>query len=439
MDIEHFTRSLVSGRGDIVLYLQTHAAAPYRDALLRACLHNVAFDPMSNGDRYDYLYDLIQLTSEPQSFRDHILAALPTADIEDYSRQQLYGLAGRFAANGDEEARRLMYDTWAATIETAEGTPGDGEIIELDGLQGFLFVADKLGALVLRDNATDEIDHMPLFHLGEVVSEDDMPATLEQATADNANIAAYVAAVRQQEAEEKRERREFNESQWDKQRSFAELEAMLAKNSGKIRFSTAHAWARNATNEDFQQAAEAFLREKDPQRQESLMRLFEHRDFPLDPAQLVALAHDEDYDTAYAAMKVLKRIEHPAVRALALELLDVPNRQFLAVELLVKNHEDGDESCIERVALSSFSNDQWHHWFGQGARDVFDKHPKPENVPVLIALYQREACAYCRGWDVNALMELDAVPEWMIAEMLHDGDPDNREAMREYVAARGST
>jgi len=438
LDIAHFERSLVSGRGDIVLYLQTYDTALYRDALLHACLHNVAFDPQSNGRRYEYLFDLIQLTGEPQFFREHILAALPTADIEDYSRQQLYGLAGRFAAQGDNEARRLMYDTWAATLETAEGTPGDGEIIELDGVQGFLFVADELGALVLRDNSTDEIDEMPLFHLGEAVSEDDMPATLEQATADNANIAAYVAAVRQQEAEEKRERREFNESQWDKQRSFAELEAMLAKNSGKIRFSTAHAWARNATNEDFQQAAEAFLREKDPQRQESLMRLFEHRDFPLDPAQLVALAHDEDYDTAYAAMKVLKRIEHPAVRALALGLLDVPNRQFLAVELLVRNHENGDERHIERVALSSFENDQWHHRFGMGARSVFCAYPKRENIPALIAFYEREACGYCRGWDVDALMKLDAVPEWMIAECLHDGDPDMRENMREYVAGRAN-
>ncbi len=46
---DEFARSLVSGRGNAVLHLQTHDAAPYREVILNACLHCVAYDAYLNG------------------------------------------------------------------------------------------------------------------------------------------------------------------------------------------------------------------------------------------------------------------------------------------------------------------------------------------------------------------------------------------------------
>jgi len=159
-----FACNLVSGRGNAVLHLQTHDAAPYRAEILNACLHCVAHDAQMNGDRAGYLFRTIQLTGELPFYRTQIFAALPSASDENYDRLQLFDLVGRFAAHGDGEARSLLCTTYTASLTDADGAIGDGAIIDLDGLQGFLFVADALGKLLVPDDAL-YVDDMPMFSL----------------------------------------------------------------------------------------------------------------------------------------------------------------------------------------------------------------------------------------------------------------------------------
>ncbi|MGB8648588.1 MAG: hypothetical protein WCF84_25350 [Anaerolineae bacterium] len=44
MEIPEFKRLIDAGHGRPVRYLQKHDAAPYRDVILHACLHNTSYD-----------------------------------------------------------------------------------------------------------------------------------------------------------------------------------------------------------------------------------------------------------------------------------------------------------------------------------------------------------------------------------------------------------
>ncbi len=70
MEFAEFQRILNIGLGRAILYLQQHSASPYRDAILYAVPD---MSPRSIGswkaDHADYLWEVIQLTGEPEFFK----------------------------------------------------------------------------------------------------------------------------------------------------------------------------------------------------------------------------------------------------------------------------------------------------------------------------------------------------------------------------------
>jgi len=433
---DELARSLVSGRGNAVLYLQTHDAAPYRAVILNACLHCVAFDPQFNGDRADYLFEIIQLTSELPFYRAQIFAALPATSDEYYDKLQLFDLVGRFAAHGDEEARDLLYSTYTASLTDADGASGDGAIIDLDRVQGFLFVADALGKLLVPDNI-DNGDDMPVVSLKERVPDADLTAIRAQAERDQPYVAAYIARIQAQA--ERREQYQRAQAQAEAvPSSFDELESLFATEIGKRYSSKLVRWGKRAPEEERRKAAEALLIETDPARQTAYARLFQRVSFPLDPAKLVEMAESGDDTLMRAAINAIGVMQRPDIRALALRLLNVPQWGYHAGKLLITNHEDGDEKLIESALIARLSDEEAFHGLGLSALEFFQTYPKPENIPALTLLYTYNPCSNCRSSCVDLLIAFDAFAEWMNAECLHDGSPDVREQTREYLAARSA-
>ncbi len=129
-----------------ILYLRDHDDAPYRDVILYACTHNIGYDRQIEGSRADYLFELIQQTSDPQRYRNGILAALIAEDgVDELDLEQCFGLARLFAERQDAESRQVMYTAFARNVDAKGDDTSAWEFIELDALEGFAFVADCFG------------------------------------------------------------------------------------------------------------------------------------------------------------------------------------------------------------------------------------------------------------------------------------------------------
>jgi len=381
---DEFARSLRSGRGNAVLHLQTHDAAPYRDVILNTCLHCVAFDPLSNGYRADYLFEIVTLTGDVPFYRERILAALPLASYENYDRAQAFDLVARFAAQGDEEARTLLYTTYSDSVTDAEGAVGDNAIIKLDGVQGFLFVTDALGRLLT--DTTDEVDEMLVYALKERVPDADLTAIRTQAEHNQPYAAAYIARIQAQTAEQERNQQERNAAE-TMPSLFDELESLFTTEIGKRYSSKLVRWGRRASDEDRRKAAEALIIETDPARQIAYARLFMYIPFPLDPAKLIAMAESGDDDLMRAAVKAIGTMQHPEQRALALRLLAIPQWGYHAGKLLVANHEDGDETLVMSALIARLSDEDAFHDLGsqraQYLRGAFRAAKSSRDHPVV--------------------------------------------------------
>jgi hypothetical protein len=154
MDVVEFERLLHIGLGRAILFLQKNDATPYREAILHACLHKVALDKQCEPSRATFMFDIIHLTDEVPFYREQIFAALPnTTDMFD--AEQLFNLSRLFAEQGDEDARQLMYDQLATNVAESGDDAGAYAIVKMDGLDGFLFVAEQLAKRSLESDETD--------------------------------------------------------------------------------------------------------------------------------------------------------------------------------------------------------------------------------------------------------------------------------------------
>ena len=123
------------GLGRAAIFLKTHPREHYRAPLLHACTHNLTYDSQCEESRGLYLVNLIEASSDAEFYRDRILSAL-AADEAQMDLGQLFEIAVRFVANGDQELKRAMYTAFDRFGFANAGICCAEELVRLDGLHG---------------------------------------------------------------------------------------------------------------------------------------------------------------------------------------------------------------------------------------------------------------------------------------------------------------
>jgi hypothetical protein len=434
LPVSEFKRLLQIGLGRAILYLQKHDATPYREVILDACLHNVAYDPQVEEGRANYMLEIIEATNDKQFYRDKILAALAASSYEslEWDVQQLFAFAEYLVLHGDVEARSIIYDKFVDSMALADFA-GANSIVRIDGVEGFLFVADQLGGKILNSGPEFPfgkfgpywVDGQALMIVEAQVGQE-VNALLTDST-DNPRIEAYLTIARAyRDAANK-----LIEPKPENFLSYTELRDLIgtAKVHRTPRARYWVRWGKQASTADLIRAANDMLIETNRERLLTLMTMFREVPFPLDHNRLISLIDSNDEQIAAEAFNTLQQINHPTVRALAFRMAESATWVGKAVSLLTSNYQDGDWQFIERVTTRNL-DDEYYHSLGHSVIGVFDVHPTKDSAAALINLYERGPCANCRSRFVKRLHKLDVLPEWMREECLHDSDFDLRQMVK---------
>ncbi len=429
MDVTAFQSALEKGLGRAHLLLRRDGPEPYRDALLHACLHDLRYGWPCEGSREVYLFELIQFTGEASLYRRAILDAL-AAQGEKAEEYHLFEIALLFAQQGDAEARQVMYDAFTANAERQDYTGGD-EIVRLDGLDGFLFVAERF----VRAPGEWEPWHVRSWVslLEEREGEGRAWQVVEAACAGDPSHAALLELVRAQRAQ----RDELRAPRKRPELDYAAVRQQIEQNGTKGLYVRLGYWGKGAREADLELAARDLLKEEDPERLRAYLWIFRMRRFPLDHTPLLTLAHNEDDRLSRAASDALSHVEHPTVRALAMELLDPPERYCDVVDLLRSNWRQEDEALVERL-LETPQEPEGFHSLGLSVRDLLEEHPEIAGERSLLLLYEHGSCSLCRYGVVDLLIKKDRLPEWMREECAFDADIEIRKQVNELYCRPSS-
>jgi hypothetical protein len=439
MEVDEFQRVLNLGLGRAILHLQKHPASRslYRDVILYACLNNIAYDPQTEGDRTEYLVESIRLSDEAEFYREQILhefAHLRPSD--DWTTEQFFYLAFRFAQQGHEYARQLLYQKYKEGWDTTH-LRGSRPLVSLDGFKGFLFAVDPLKRRKYPEKHAWIFDYL-LSDLEKMVDVDEVLAT---EYSDNPQLRRFILAIRKS----LKYRDKYQKAAQKKKARIAEMSYKEIKQRDILKMSKKKLhfgwwdWGNTATEEDLTLAAEDFLREDNSDRLLLFMDMFRHRRFPLDLTKLLQFGEYGDErvardQIAMRALNVLENVSHDEVRKLALRMIEQGNRTWRAVGLLNNNFEEGDWKFIEEVTARKRDAENYHG-IGLSVENIFKAHPSDEVVGALLNLYEYGPCSRCRERFVDLLHQLNKIPDWMAEECQYDSNPHLRAKARQGFAS----
>jgi hypothetical protein len=187
-------------------------------------------------------------------------------------------------------------------------------------------------------------------------------------------------------------------------------------------------WGARANDADLDHAARGLAAARSPKEQYAHLRIFARRLFPLHIQLLFSLVDVEEERVGLAATSALSQIVHPEVRQLAFRLVETRAKwRGEAVELLARNFKPGDHA----IALRWFAAEddlETLHSFGMDLTDLWERHPDDETeVPMLLAMFERGPCSFCREKTVRRLIERGALTEELRLECSHDANGDVRD------------
>lgn len=420
MDGDQFRHLLELGLGRAILYARDHDVRGFRKLILDACLHCYAYDPQIEGTRADYMLELVGLTPEKEFYHERVLDALP-GSADDYDAVQRFRFAACLAFDGNEHAKRVMYESYKPGPKMGEEIGID--FLQMDGIKGLLFAAEKIGALLMA--TTEKVDLGWLLSVArESLGEQDTRDALRKAGAENPRIEAYRLA---DEASRNRLDERFSKSGEMINATYEQLKPKLPE----MAFTWITSWGERASDADLDRAALGLAAARNPKDRYAHLRIFARRRFPLDIQLLLSLADVEQECVGLGALKALSQITDPAVRQLAFRLVEMRAKwRGEAIELLAQNFMPGDHA----VALRWFEAEEeleTQHALGMDLTDLWERYPDEESeVPMLRALYERGPCSFCREKTVRRLIERRALIEELWSECSYDANDEIRELVK---------
>ncbi len=386
MNEKAFQGLLQSGLGRAIIYASEHDVRPFRHAILDACLHCYSLDVQSEGTRAAYMLELVDLLPDRQFYCDQVLKALPGSG-DDWDAVQRFHFAACMAFDGDEQAKRVMYESFEPGPRMGEDIAID--FVRMDGLNGLLFAAAKIGALISKP---EKVNLGWLWSQAiEICGEQEARAALCQAGATDPRVEACRLALMAGQANSRGESGKWEEI---KGLSYEQMRPkLLSLSAFRLR-----GWGEQASAGDLEHAAQGLVAAQGPAGQIQHLRIFGRRPYPLDPGLLVELALSANGDLGYVAGVALARITHPSIRDAAFRLVEnrLAGRSF-AVEMLDRNWQPDDHGTV----LGWFENEpdrQARHHMGMDLRPFWKRHPETASEPgMLCSLYENGPCSCCRG------------------------------------------
>lgn len=423
MNADRFAEWLFRGLGRPYLYLQGRDARPYRESLLHACLYNPVYDRQCEGTRSEYLFNLIPLTGGSSVFQQQILDAFATPD-DDMDFEQLFDFALLFAQAGNVHARHLMYEQFSACAGDGNDI-GATQLIDLDGIEGFRFVATRLGEVVRDDPDFWDTNHL-LEHLKEQTSGAVTDADITALGTSNRAVQRYLENVaatmtrRQQATQQRQILRNW---------PYTVLKEHISTAQQKPSSYQLGQWGQHASDDDLRAAAQDLLKQNDPLHLSSYLAIFIHRPFPLGFEPLLSLVRHNREQVARRTLQALSRFQSPVLRELGIELLQDRWHSSDALELFVQNYQPGDENIFVTLLEAAQSHDEVHA-LGFGMIDILAQNTVAQAYTLRSMLYERQPCSLCRTKVVQQLVSTHSISQWMRDECQFDADEATRKAVQ---------
>lgn len=416
-----FLDSLKRGTGEAYLIAKENPEIDFSAYVIKGALRNYAYDGQAESSRAQYIFDLYSLSDKKDKIRKAILKGLANEQDDTWSLTHLFDLAKLFALQGDQEMRNAIYDRFCNNpIEGSEWV-GYSEILELDGLQGLICIAEKFGKFI-EQNPEDLQDGWIIKYFQEENPDLKVAETLENLAKENKYIRIYLENIEHTNAIQE----EYNPTS----KNYKDIIDEVLNGKPYLSFKRRH----NLTESEITTIAQRLVKEKDKKSQEKLLFVFMYYKFPLDPDLILNLAKKKnDYKTRINefAISSLKFLKSDKIRQFGLYKIDQSIKPFQFVKILTSNYKTGDYKILTDIVQKTKSEDIIEN-LARSYVDIFEANKTKECKAPIEALYNKMNCGIHRNDIVKILLENNVISDKIKNEIIFDSNIETREMIKNY-------
>ncbi len=414
-----FARALAAGLGRAMIHAERCGAEGVRDLILDAALDPKLYDIQCNGYGEEWLAKLCSLAG----LVDTVIAADPGGSGREAKLR--CRLLKEFGLQGHATARTALREMCRFDEESDDMLACD-EIVELEGEEGFIFVAERLGERLLADK---EFQIYPTADrvLDEKSGEGTAMAILERESPGNPRIAGYREAVIGNQARivERKEQ----------PRPAAEQIREMILTSDK-RLWRLRSYGEKATMAERLEVASLDFTKLGALSLENYLNYFQETGFPEFREEYLELLRTAEERNRWRAHAVLSHHAHPAVRRAAYEAHARGEASYFVRLLCSSGLREDTEPVLDAISAPEILADEDEcHEIGLRLLELVENNPAMDDVRLLLWTYQNNPCMCCRYSAVRHMVGRSILPEWATGECLADAEEDIRKMAAEYRGA----
>ncbi len=404
-----FLNSLKRGTGEAYLIVKNNPEIDFSSQITKGALNIYAYDGQSEDNRADYIYDIICISNQKSKIRKAILQSISNEHENTWNLTHLFALTKLFAIQGDNEAKQAIYNRFLNNPIEGSDWVGAYEILELDGLNGLFFVAEKFGKYI-EQNPDDWQDDWIIEHFQEENKNINVYEELLKNAKSNKYIHIYLESIKQTN--------EFRINNKKAQIKYKDtIDEIL--NSNRFIYSR---WTNKFKEEDINEIANYLINETNKKNIARILEVFNYCKFPLESSFILNLAKRKRtsknfiVENAISALHLLKSDE---IREFAIYNIQNSRNKIDYLEILISNYQSGDYELLSNIANKTNDEHVIENLAGIFNR-IFKSNKTKECKEPLEILYYKMNCAIHRNGLIEILIENDVLSERIKNEIKYD-------------------
>lgn len=407
--------SLKRGTGEAYLLVKDNPNIDFSNNIIKGALNIYAYDGQCEGNRAKYIFDIISISKQKDKIRKAILQGLATEENDTWNLTHLFALAKLYAHQNDTEAKQAIYDRFLNNPIEGSDWVGAYEILELDGLNGLFYIAEKYGKFIEK-NPDDWQDDWIIKRFQEENKNINVSAELNKKAKKNNFIRIYLDNIKRTKASQnihKKEPTTYNDI----------IDEVL---NSKPCFS--YFRKRNLTNNEVNEIANQLIKETDKSNIEKLLNIFDYHKFPFDSQIILSFAKQKRTGRNRIianAIDALKHLKSKEIRNFAIDKIRKSKNPIDYLEILVSNYKSGDFKLLSEI-VSNTNNEHKIEQLAVVYTEIFKTNKTKECKQPLEILYDKMNCAIHRNGIVEILIENKVLSDKIKNEIKFDCNLETR-------------
>ena len=393
-----FFNSLKRGTGEAYLIAKNHPEIDFSKQIIKGVLNIFAYDGQCEGNRAQYIFDIISVSKQKDKIRKAVIQGLATEQNDTWNLTHLFALAKLYAEQNDTEVKQAIYDRFLNNPIESSDWVGAYEILELDGLNGLLYVAEKFGKYI-EQNPDDWQDDWIIKRFQEENEDIKVSKELKKKARTNSFIRIYLNNIERTKASQEKHK--------TKPTKYKDIIDEVLNSKPRISFVR----KRKLTEVEVNKVAKQLIDETNKSNIEKLLDIFDFYKFPYDSQTILDFAKQKRTNKnriVENAIDALKHLKSKGIRNFAVDKIQTAKNPIDYLEILVSNYKSGDFKLLSEIAIKT-SNEHKVERLAGIYTDIFKANKTKECKQPLEILYDKMNCAIHRNGIVEILIENKAL------------------------------